>query len=111
MHELSIARKCRLQKLPFYAHKDMPSESSWYQTPCQVTRPHLGVCLQLCWPFNTLIQAGDNYAFDFQAEDNALDALGWNVQNETLSLFTAADFQSAFPVILVVCISIHPLRA
>jgi hypothetical protein len=58
--------------------------------------------LQLCWPFNTLVQAGNNYAFDFQAEDLVVDSLGWNVQNETLTLFTTSSFESAFPVIIVV---------
>jgi hypothetical protein len=73
----------------------LPSDMAPESLPC--------VCAQLCWPFNTLIQSGSGYSFDFQAEDIALDALGWDVMNETLSLFTASDFQSAYPVILVVC--------
>ncbi|KAK9915824.1 hypothetical protein WJX75_004569 [Coccomyxa subellipsoidea] len=60
--------------------------------------------IQLCWPFNTLVQAGNNYAFDFQAEDLVVDSLGWNVQNETLTLFTTSSFESAFPVIIVITV-------
>ena len=58
--------------------------------------------MQLCWPFNTLIQTGPNYSLDNQAEDNVIDALGWNVVNDTLTLFTTSNIQSAFPVIVVV---------
>ncbi len=65
--------------------------------------PDVVMChMQLCWPFNTLVQIGNSYAFDFQAEDNVLDGLGWDVQNDTLTLFTTARIESAFPVILVV---------
>lgn len=65
----------------------------------------MSVCcyLQLCWPFNTLIQTGSKYGLDFQAEDIVIDSLGWNVVNDTLTLFTTSSFESAFPAVILVC--------
>ena len=60
--------------------------------------------MQLCWPFNTLVQTGSGYFLDFQADDVVLDGLGFNVEDDTLTLFTTASMESAFPVILVVSI-------
>jgi hypothetical protein len=60
--------------------------------------------MQLCWPFNTLVQTGSGYFLDFQAEDVVLDGLGFNVEDDTLTLFTTASMESAFPVMLVVSI-------
>jgi hypothetical protein len=37
-----------------------------------------------------------------------LDALGWNVMNETLEVFTTADFQSAYPILLIVRTPVLP---
>ncbi|EIE26110.1 hypothetical protein COCSUDRAFT_61106 [Coccomyxa subellipsoidea C-169] len=67
--------------------------------------------IQLCWPYNTLVQIGNSYAFDFQAEDNVLDGLGWDVQNDTLTLFTTASIESAFPVIVVITVPSNGLAA
>ncbi|BDA44395.1 hypothetical protein COCOBI_05-5790 [Coccomyxa sp. Obi] len=67
--------------------------------------------IQLCWPFNTLIQTGPTYALDNQAEDIVMDSLGWNVVNETLTLFTTSSFESPFPVIVQVTVPPDALRA
>lgn len=76
-----------------------PAETAVKFQACSL---NVRLCMQLCWPFNTLVQVGTKYGFDFQAEDMVLDALGWNVQNDTLTLFTTASLESAFPVVVVV---------
>ncbi|CAL8470358.1 g9900 [Coccomyxa elongata] len=65
----------------------------------------------LCWPFNTLIQTGSKYGLDFRAEDIVIDSLGWNVVNDTLTLFTTSSFESAFPAIILVTVPPDGLRA
>lgn len=58
---------------------------------------------QVCWPFNTYIQPGDNYTVDLQAEDIVLDAMTFNVTDDgTLQLSTEGNFQSPFPVVAIV---------
>lgn len=59
--------------------------------------------LQICWPFNTYIQPGDNYTLDLQAEDVVLQAIDLNVtDNGTLQLSTDGDFQSPYPIVAIV---------
>ena len=56
----------------------------------------------MCWPFNTYVQPGVNYTGDFQAQDDVLSGLGWDVVNSTLQLYTTADMSSTLPVSIVV---------
>ena len=53
---------------------------------------------QVCWPFNTYIQPGDNYTVDLQAEDVVLNAMTFNVTDDgTLQLSTGGT--SSLPIL------------
>lgn len=59
-------------------------------------------CTQVCWPVNTVIQTGANYSADLQAEASVLPALGWDVSNGTLQLFTTDNISTNLPISAVV---------
>ena len=51
---------------------------------------HLMSTLQVCWPWNTLIQPGKGYTIDIQAERSVLAALAWKVPSSPQYACTAA---------------------
>lgn len=64
---------------------------------------------QVCWPFNTYIQPGDNFTVDLQAEDVVLDAMRLNVTDDgTLQLSTEGNFRSPYPVVAIVRLGPSP---
>ncbi|BDA44394.1 hypothetical protein COCOBI_05-5780 [Coccomyxa sp. Obi] len=65
---------------------------------------------EVCWPFNTYIQPGDNYTIDLQGEDVVLDAMTFNVTADgTLQLSTEGNFQSPYPVVAIVSLPFDAL--
>ena len=65
---------------------------------------------QVCWPFNTVIQLGTNYSADLQAEAAVLAALGWDIANGTLQLFTAGNISTNLPISAVVRMPLRLLQ-